>query len=109
MLARPRDVFANQSASCLGFAVIEREYANDAAKFKLARDPTPAQLVTAVLGNPPRSTEKAEEVFSYLSTQAPRELRVLARRSGLSLTAHALGQTFPIRNGPHSSAPSWFQ
>ncbi|KAK4046064.1 hypothetical protein OIV83_006387 [Microbotryomycetes sp. JL201] len=69
VLSRPSEVFANPEAAGLGFAVIEPRLASEASKFKVARDPPAAQLVSALLGSPPRDLVTAASIFAYLSSR----------------------------------------
>ncbi|KAK4050523.1 hypothetical protein OIO90_005106 [Microbotryomycetes sp. JL221] len=69
ILCKPSEVFSNHEAAVLGFAVLQPRFTGEAAKFKLARDPSGAQLVSALFERPPRDMFSASEVFAYLSSR----------------------------------------
>ncbi|KAM0793307.1 hypothetical protein ACM66B_000766 [Microbotryomycetes sp. NB124-2] len=69
IVSKPSEVFSNPEAAALGFAVLEPRLASEAAKFKVARDPPAARLVSALLGNPPRDLISAASIFAYLSSR----------------------------------------
>lgn len=81
VLARPTEVFSNPEAASLGFAVLADRLQAEATKLKIARDPPSAQLVAALLMNPPREVAKAKAVFAYLSTRISGELYSFMPRS----------------------------
>lgn len=71
--ATPQEVYSNEEAASLGFAILDPAYIAEATKLKLAANPTSAELISALLRDPPRDTARAKEVFTYLSTRSPCE------------------------------------
>jgi len=69
-LVGPRQCYANQTASCLGFAILRSDLLPHAEKFGVQKDPEIAACVQYILNTPPRSKIDAEMQFAYLATRA---------------------------------------
>ena len=69
-ISTPSKCFTNQSALSFGFPVLEDELFKEAHKFAISSDPTPEQLVHALLGDPP-SLKSAQYQLSYLFSRLP--------------------------------------
>ena len=71
--AKPLEAYTSAGANVLRFATLHPAYQLQAAKFKLAADPKPAELVAALLAVPPKTKEEATPIFAYLAGQASRK------------------------------------
>ena len=71
--AAPNEVYSAPGSAIFGFATLRPEFALHAAKFKLASDPKPAELIAALLKAPPTTTGDAIPKFAYMATQAGRK------------------------------------
>lgn len=73
--AKPLEAYSSPGSSIMGFATLRPEYQLHAAKFKIAADPKPSDLVAGLVNSPPKTTESAVPIFSYLAGQASRGFR----------------------------------
>ena len=73
---KPLEAYTSSGANILKFATLHPEYQMQAAKFRLATDPKPADLVAALLAAPPKTKEEANPIFAYLAGQASRKLSI---------------------------------
>lgn len=69
-LVGPFQCYTNQSAACLGFAVLRSDLRPHADKFGVQKDPSIAPCVQYLLKNPPKTKLDAEMQFAYLATRA---------------------------------------
>ncbi|KAH7073979.1 hypothetical protein BKA63DRAFT_515169 [Paraphoma chrysanthemicola] len=69
-LVGPFQCFTNESAACLGFAILRSDLRPHADKFGVQRDPSIAPCVQYLLNTPPRSKIDAEMQFAYLASRA---------------------------------------
>lgn len=69
---KPSEAYTSVGANVLGFPALHPKYQMQAASFKLAPDPKPADLVAALLAKPPKNKDEATPIFAYLAGQASR-------------------------------------
>lgn len=69
-LVAPSQCYTNDSASCLGFAILRSDLLLHAEKFGVQRDPSIELCVKELLKSPPSTKVDAEMKFSYFATRA---------------------------------------
>lgn len=80
---KPMEAYLSAGAKVLCFATLHPKYQMQAIKFKLASDPKPAELVSALLAAPPKTKEAATPIFAYLAGQASRKRSALVAKAML--------------------------
>ncbi|KAF2023729.1 hypothetical protein EK21DRAFT_118485 [Setomelanomma holmii] len=69
-LVGPLQCYTNESAACLGFAILRSDIRPHADKFGVQRDPNIGPCVQYLLNTPPSSKIDAEMQFAYLASRA---------------------------------------
>jgi hypothetical protein len=69
-LVGPSQCYINESAACLGFAILRSDLRPHAEKFGVQRDPSIGPCVQYLANTPPKSKIDAEMQFAYLASRA---------------------------------------
>ena len=69
---KPTEAYSSPGSAILGYPVLHPDFQLHSAKFKLASDPSPSNLVAKLVNSPPSSTATAIPIFAYLAGQASR-------------------------------------
>lgn len=65
---KPSEVYTNEAAQVMGFPIVFGISPTDVPKLQLRADPAPVTLISYLINDPPKTLEKAKQVFEYLAT-----------------------------------------